>query len=42
MIDGPTLNARRTAAEEITVYKLVGTDIEDMAAAELLVAQDPS
>ncbi len=42
MIDGPTLSARGTAAEEITVFKLVGTAIEDMAAAELPVAQDPS
>ncbi len=31
-----------TAAQEITVFKLVGTTIGDMAAAELLVAQDPS
>jgi len=38
MIDGPTSTARRTAAEEIPVYKLVGTAIEDMAVAELRVA----
>jgi alanine dehydrogenase len=32
----------RTAAQEITVFKLVATTIRDMAAAEFLVAQDPS
>ena len=32
----------RTGDEEITLFKSVGTAIEDMAAAELLVAQDPS
>lgn len=32
----------RTGAGEITLFKSVGTAIEDMAAAELLVAQDPS